>query len=248
MKFLFFLLLPIQFLFSQSDKKSGYVIYQVSLTEGYFYSDEFKKDFMEGYKESITRDSLMNSVELGVKFSENKSKSFRLKEFNPNSIEYEAIYKANGIANYSYDSEKGISVIEMEYWLKEISISVNLNDKWNINYRKTKMIDGYKCYYAEYKGEGLWWELNPEKPTYAWFTTEIPLPFGPLHYNGLPGLILELNVENVRYTATKIAFDETYNAILNTKDFSKYEPMTEQEFIRERANIRKRAKRIYTGG
>jgi GLPGLI family protein len=132
--------------------------------------------------------------------------------------------------------------------LKHITITVNLKDKWHIDYKKTKIIDGYKCYYAEYKGKGLWWEFKPEKPISAWFTNGIPLPFGPLHYNGLPGLIIELNVENVRYTATKIAFDNTYKSKLITKDLSKYEVMTEEEFIRDRADIRRKAKRILIGG
>jgi GLPGLI family protein len=199
------------------------------------------------YQEALTRDSLMNSIQLGVAFSKENSQSFNLKDYKSGTFEYNALYKANGTPNYAYNSETNISKVSMEYWLKPIVISINLNDKWEIDYKKSKIIDGYKCYYAIYTGKGLWWELNPEKPTYAWFTTEIPLPFGPLQYNGLPGLIIEMNVDNIRYTATKIGFDDTYASKLESLDFTNYEVLSEQDFINTRNEIRRRAKRIITG-
>ncbi|RYH76220.1 GLPGLI family protein [Flavobacteriaceae bacterium 144Ye] len=248
MRLLLLVLLPTQMLFSQAKASEGYVIYQVTLTEAYYYSEEYKEDFTEGHIEAVKRDSLMNTVQLGTVFTKGKSKSFRLKEFDVGSLEYEAQYKANGEANYSYNVKTNNAIVNIEYWLTLVSITVDLSKKWDIDFNKTKIIDGYKCYYATYTGEGLWWKLDPEQPTYAWFSTEIPLPFGPLHYNGLPGLVLELNVENVRYTASKIVFDNTYNSIFNSKDTSNYEEMTEKEFINTRKDIRRRAKKIMTGG
>src|SRR5690606_9371673 len=248
MKKLLYILLPFQFLIAQTNNDLGYVLYKVSLTEAYIYSEEYKNTDLENYNRALQRDSLMNDIMLGAVFTRGNSQSFRLKPYKENSVEYDAIYKANGIADYSYNSKTNISKVSMKYWFEDVVISVSLKNKWDIDYKKTKIIDGNKCYYAVYKGKGLWWELNPEKPTYAWFATDIPLPYGPLHYNGLPGLILELNVENVRYTATKIVFDDTYITKLKPLDLSSHNSMTEEEFIRERAEIRRKAKRIMIGG
>ena len=46
----------------------------------------------------------------------------------------------------------------------------------------------------------------------VWYTPEIPVPFGPDKYGGLPGLILEVNDGNTIFLCSKIA--------LNAKDFS----------------------------
>jgi GLPGLI family protein len=41
----------------------------------------------------------------------------------------------------------------------------------------------------------------------AWFTPQIPLPGGPGHYRGLPGMILVVSVDDgrIQYTATEVA-------------------------------------------
>src|SRR5690606_28152143 len=40
----------------------------------------------------------------------------------------------------------------------------------------------------------------------AWFAPDISLPFGPIDAYGLPGLILELQINDKRYVATEITF------------------------------------------
>jgi len=60
----------------------------------------------------------------------------------------------------------------------------SIKNDWTINYEK-KYIGGYKCYKATKK-------CDCGKDIEAWFTPEIPLPFGPAGYAGAPGLILEV--------------------------------------------------------
>ena len=71
--------------------------------------------------------------------------------------------------------------------------------KWELK-QTTKIIGGYLCYQAistkEYKGRKSY--------TIAWYTPQIPVNFGPKGYNGLPGLILELERGAIRYNAIKI--------------------------------------------
>ena len=76
-------------------------------------------------------------------------------------------------------------------------------------------------------GEGIAWKLTEERSTFlgyecqkatavdeeseveAWFTTEIPVPAGPLRYSGLPGLVLVASVDGGRmsFVATEVALD-----------------------------------------
>ncbi|MDX1772997.1 GLPGLI family protein [Oceanihabitans sediminis] len=249
MKYLFFLFLPFQFLIAQNSKNTGHIIYQVSLTEPFFYSDEFRRDYEEGYQRTLVRDSLMNAVELGVAFTKKSSQSFLLKEYDTitNNLDYGALYRVNGHTNYTYNVATKTATASMDYWDKLVSISVDLNSKWKIDFSKTKKIDGYTCYYATYTGKNLWYPVTGE-PIYAWFTTDLPLPFGPLHYHGLPGLIIELNIENIRYTAKKIAFNDTYSSKLKPKKLSKHEVLTDEEFINTREDIKRRYKRIIIQG
>ncbi|HEV7347608.1 GLPGLI family protein [Telluribacter sp.] len=75
---------------------------------------------------------------------------------------------------------------------------------------ETKKINGYDCMQATY--------TQPERnqPVVAWFTEAIPVPTGPAGYGGLPGLILELDVNDGErvYTATKLDFKKLTNADL----------------------------------
>ena len=68
---------------------------------------------------------------------------------------------------------------------------------------ETKDIDNYKCYKATtplyYNGK----KYNDVTIT-AWYAPEIPVPFGPAGYGGLPGLILELQNDMGTFYVKKI--------------------------------------------
>jgi len=69
---------------------------------------------------------------------------------------------------------------------------------WEIK-QESKKIGAYNCFKAIKKDT-----LNSNNKTVAWFTPQIPVSFGPKEYNGLPGLILELEHSLLSYRATKI--------------------------------------------
>ncbi|WP_420551220.1 GLPGLI family protein [Tenacibaculum aiptasiae] len=77
--------------------------------------------------------------------------------------------------------------------------------EWTLSKEK-KMIDKYLCYkataiYTEYNN------LKKENVKFyitAWYTPDIPLPFGPAGYDGLPGLILEVKRGGFYFFASKI--------------------------------------------
>lgn len=93
---------------------------------------------------------------------------------------------------------------------------------------ETKIISNYTCV----KAKGIFRGRN----YIAWFTSEIPVQFGPWKFNNLPGLIIQISDEssNFVWSATKIIFtDGTDNYFLdkNLRSISQREFETEKEII-----------------
>ncbi|OYQ43249.1 hypothetical protein CHU92_03585 [Flavobacterium cyanobacteriorum] len=82
--------------------------------------------------------------------------------------------------------------------------------KWIIT-KESKTIAGYNCTKATTSYRGREW--------IAWFTIEIPVPFGPWKLHGLPGLILEAYDSTNRYTYKAVKIEMVTDDIFS-KDFS----------------------------
>jgi len=78
--------------------------------------------------------------------------------------------------------------------------------EWKLTKEK-KDIGKYQCYKAILiKGkELLGYDENMTIET--WYSPELPVPFGPLNFDGLPGLILELKLGRNIYYSTSIKFN-----------------------------------------
>ena len=81
-----------------------------------------------------------------------------------------------------------------------------------------KTIDGYECYKAtsEYLVENTKGGYF-HHPVTAWYCPKIPFSQGPRGYNGLPGLIIELQVRNVTYGVSLIDLNSTKDFEFNKK-------------------------------
>lgn len=103
--------------------------------------------------------------------------------------------------SWFYDVLKKDLIFIREYQNKKFYVRKNkLSINWKITSEK-KTILGYNCVKATYIRK----VPRGDVKITAWFTNEIPLPFGPANYSGqLPGLILELEEVNATYTATKV--------------------------------------------
>ncbi len=118
--------------------------------------------------------------------------------------------------------------------------------KWQIT-NESKFIGKFKCYKAYFTESIYVEELDKEFSfiTYAWFTPEIPIPFGPIGIDGLPGLVLEVisNDGMFYFVADNI---KTYNLIDNKKFYIKRpesdKQMTKEEYINESSNKYKNSK------
>lgn len=87
-----------------------------------------------------------------------------------------------------------------------------------------KVISGYDCQKAKTVFRGRSYEV--------WFTTEIPLPYGPWKLGGLPGLILEAYdlEQQVSFTAENITIPDhiSKNKVLKPSNGTK---VTHKEFV-----------------
>lgn len=92
----------------------------------------------------------------------------------------------------------------------------------------SKVIQGYTCYKAHSSYSVVRGDRTFTFPIIAWFTPEIPYPFGPKGYFGLPGLILELQERNITYGVSKMTFDNS--SAQKIPNIPKYKSMTEGEW------------------
>lgn len=81
--------------------------------------------------------------------------------------------------------------------------------KWQL-FKESKKIQDYTCYKAigtkkilsSTSGKVVLQEIE------AWYAPEFPIPYGPIGYNNLPGLIFELTDQNVIYYLKTIEFKD----------------------------------------
>ncbi len=160
------------------------------------------------------------------------------KEYILTFSKYESIYKQNEKLDAPSPSNSGIQIRvtggsdvmyknvkenrftnKTEIYGKLFLIKDSLSSKqWEL-VNETKNIGTYTCYKAIFKEEVTSQTVNDkneieevtkERTTTAWYTPQIPVNTGPQNFNGLPGLILEINDGKLTLICSKI--------ILNPKE------------------------------
>ena len=100
----------------------------------------------------------------------------------------------------NFEKDRKTDIIEMLGKTYIVDDSLH-TPTWKIG-NQIKDVAGYICMKAETEDP-----IKKQKIT-AWFAQDIPVPAGPERYNGLPGVILELNLNDgdVIIEATSVAF------------------------------------------
>lgn len=194
-----------------------FLSFTVSLAQNTFYKVIYKIDVRENIEGKDTFNSktddyevLRKSTVLLKKVSEarkdlryvlyaNNSKSiYRLVEFllpDEDKFAYQIATILGGKQGEIYykninDNEK---FKHTDLLGKQYNVLFPVNQyEWTIT-TESKIINGFKCYRAFTKWEehdynrDIDIKFTPE----AWFTNDIPIPFGPKGIDGLPGLVLE---------------------------------------------------------
>lgn len=91
--------------------------------------------------------------------------------------------------------------------------------EWEVK-QESKQIGNYTCFKAIKRDT-----IANNKKIIAWFTPQIPISFGPKEFNGLPGLILEVNHSMVNFKATRIE--------INPKKLEKFNKPTKGKRLTE---------------
>ncbi|WP_255577973.1 GLPGLI family protein [Flavobacterium sp. CHNK8] len=129
-------------------------------------------------------------------------------------------YYLNLITKTTILEKKDGVLIKNEYQTKD----------WEIT-KESKQIGNYLCYKAIYIKNYL--GRNGKEisiPITAWFAPSLPFTYGPKDYNGLPGLILELQERKTIYNATSINLSQEKELKI---EFPKGKTITEAEYAKK---------------
>lgn len=126
-------------------------------------------------------------------------------------FEVEDILKKDGIGSLGLGPLKGTYYTNLKtkenFWQTDVfgkTYLVTFKDRdWELK-EGTKTVNGHTCKKAIYHHKVETRNGIRKFPVEVWYAPDLPLNFGPLGYNGLPGLILELSIQGERYYATKI--------------------------------------------
>lgn len=127
---------------------------------------------------------------------------------------------------YYYDIDSGI----ISKWFKIFGSSFIMEQSVSgFNWRlmnESKQIGGYTCYKAECSYQVVNSEGTFTKKVIAWYAPEISFMYGPKGFCGLPGLILELKDDKIKYMAENITF---YNEKVEIESPPKAKVVTQKE-------------------
>lgn len=222
MKILFYILIIAPF-FAFSQIKSGTITYGISYT----FEEDLRKGLMSNYVESAMQNAKYVTFNLdfnseAMRFypmenmvSDGQNKSFALAFCSCEGV----YYKTKNLETilHEFDNENFGNII----------LSSKNKLEWELT-NDTKMINNFLCYRANSvqvvdNGTEIF-----KFPIIAWYCPEIPFPYGPKEYGGLPGLILELQERNALFGVTKIELNSTEEKVILKP--SKGKVITENEF------------------
>lgn len=134
-----------------------------------------------------------------------------------------------------YNKKKNVFLYENALLKDEVILDDNVY-KW-VYEDETRMIDGYLCYKAVGKSKD-YYTNDSEKffTAEVWYCPELPYPFGPNMYQGLPGLVvLAIQNNEIAYKLEKIEFNVPEKLPLNileakTINVAEYHKFTKELF------------------
>lgn len=207
-----------QILFSQGNK--GVITYEIKYNENYINNYwEKERSTIKDKMVLHTRDQMHKKglTATGIlKFSGAES-LYKVKDkLNVEMDLSENIIKsyAGGDNKYYYNNITNTSLEEDCYLLGECFIIKNDIYDWKIT-NNTKLIGNNICKSAELVDV----VIGKKRKIVAWYAPSIKYPFGPIGYNGLKGLILELSIDNkIFFRAKKIELNKKNTRIRKIKN------------------------------
>ena len=93
------------------------------------------------------------------------------------------------------DNQTALLIENTEFDGTIFNITVKTDNNWILK-KDSKKIAGFDCLKATKNEKGI--------EVIAWYCPKLPYSLGPLKYTDLPGIILELERDQIKYIATKI--------------------------------------------
>lgn len=205
------------FFLRAQQPEGGKVIYSKELIEFSSSSNEKTKSIGDDVRGQVQHrmKTIKNSMaELSYVLQFNRTQStFELQEFlrsDGKKFSDRAVVMGEGDGVFYVDLSKKEIVHKREFYGEDYLVKDEDDIQWEITSERKK-IGEFSCRKAIAKRqiEIIGKDLKPkvmEVQEIAWFCPEIPFSFGPIGRNGLPGLILELEVRNIRYEFQTINF------------------------------------------
>jgi GLPGLI family protein len=174
----------------------------------------------EKQKNSVHAESIKNifeeirKIEYVLKFNENESIFIKNEKMivneskNSFSVLASKILAGEGVF---YRDKNTQEILNQERAFSKLFLITKDPEKWNLT-NDSKKIGDFLCFKASLKETYLGRTgAMVERNITAWYTLDIPVPFGPLGYGNLPGLILELEKGKLVYYVTNIKFNQESN-------------------------------------
>lgn len=194
--------------FSQNSNFCGVVEYKYSTDLAYLYEEDYKMIFNNNFSYS---EELVNGKHSTKLKNEKTEEGVQIKHIAG---------RDNLTAKFYYFNKKDLYFRDNYY--DEILLVKELEEKesWKI-LEETRELSGFLVHKATTKFRG--------RNYIAWYTPEIPLPYGPWKFNGLPGLILEVYDEDkIFYLAAKK---------ININQSTKCDPPIDKNILKDAMNI-----------
>ncbi len=226
-----------------AQNNEGYASYKLRLSADFYKQIKEPSFFINGQY------YLDNKFNYFLKFNATHT-SFDVNKKSLENLEkeYEDLMGGTYIEKNYFDIKKNsffINNAEPVYIPKnEYLIEREANMQWNIT-KEEKTINDYKCYKATSNYKYI--ALNGKDLSYtveAWFCPTINLPYGPVIFHGLPGLIIEVNVDDFyKFELEKIVFEPTKIDMSDTKKLKKVTFEEYKNIILEMVNEARQDKR-----
>ncbi|MCK6607605.1 MAG: GLPGLI family protein [Flavobacterium sp.] len=188
--------------------------------------------FDEGFsKNDVLKDyyALAQKGAKAVKFKLEANKSvsyFTMEDLIKNEEVDFAVSFSEASTSYFIDIEQDKKTRYESGYFGEYMMEYQEITNWELE-NETKQIGSYLCYKATSEQIVVNPKTTFKHPIVAWYCPSIPFNVGPKGYSGLPGLILELQVRNITWGATKIELSKENKIIEKPK---KGKLITEEEF------------------
>ncbi len=187
-------------------QEPGIAIYKKEWINRYSESKAGQQDkisnpqkYREYRKLEEIQQKLTKQLEYTLKFDKNESLFYLEDLLNINDQADLALAKEPYQGEYYYNRAVNSIIWTIEALGEKFLVNLDKID-WKLE-KERKTISGYSCFKASAKKASK----NAEfQDVIAWYTPELPLSYGPLHYNGLPGLVVQLETHSERFTLSGI--------------------------------------------